>query len=608
MARGFFKGVALGGCVGLGAAAALSVAVSLQTSPITEPTGSADGVADTAPAPARIADTGASGGAAPAAPSPEPDTIAGLLPDILAPAAVPQASALTDLQGAQLSQTDDPAEPSLRPALTGNRAAPAPSVAVEGDAALGGGPDQPMAPIAVPQETAFGAPQAVQSEKASETAQQGLASTPELATEPPVTQDETTERTTSFASDPVQPPAPIASETVAFPPVQGPVTPDPATPGVEGRSALAQSASVADDKTETGSEGKTADAEEVAPEVAEAPQQPDLFEVAIDAPSSLAPETSPPEVTDVAALFTPQKGQQKTALGESASARVTARVSVDAPRSETTFERPADVTGKIDQLPEPVSPGPLPPVTVQDAKVAALVAEPVPDAARLRPIDRFAQPFENPQGKPLMAIVLMDEGLDVGRTEAALASLRRLPYPVSLAVDVVLPDAAERMRIYRRAGFEVLATVDLPEVVTPGDVADTVTLALEALPEVVGVLESPRRGIQLAPFAGAEILRLLAQTGHGIVTQNGTTSVQSLADQSAVPSAIVFRDFDSRGQSTTAIGRFLDQAAFKAGQEGSVIMLGRLREETIAALMHWVAQDRAATVAMSPVSAALLSR
>ena len=74
-----------------------------------------------------------------------------------------------------------------------------------------------------------------------------------------------------------------------------------------------------------------------------------------------------------------------------------------------------------------------------------------------------------------------------------------------------------------------------------------------------------------------------------------------------VPALSVFRDIDSNDQAATVIRRFLDQAAFRSGQEGAVIMLGRMREETIAALLVWALQDRAARVALAPVSGALLS-
>jgi hypothetical protein len=81
-----------------------------------------------------------------------------------------------------------------------------------------------------------------------------------------------------------------------------------------------------------------------------------------------------------------------------------------------------------------------------------------------------------------------------------------------------------------------------------------------------------------------------------------------------VPSATIFRDFDGAGQDAAAIRRFLDQGAFKAGQQAGglqeaegdgVIMMGRLRPDTISALLLWGLQDRAQRVALAPVSAVL---
>jgi len=102
------------------------------------------------------------------------------------------------------------------------------------------------------------------------------------------------------------------------------------------------------------------------------------------------------------------------------------------------------------------------------------------------------------------------------------------------------------------------------------------------------------------------VAQILAQTGHGFVTQNrGLNTVQKLAVREGVPARVVFRDLDGKGQSGVVIRRFMDQAAFRAGQDGGVIMLGRLRAETLAALLSWSLQDRSGTVAMAPVSAVL---
>ena len=56
------------------------------------------------------------------------------------------------------------------------------------------------------------------------------------------------------------------------------------------------------------------------------------------------------------------------------------------------------------------------------------------------------------------------------------------------------------------------------------------------------------------------------------------------------------------------IRRFLDQAVFRAGRDGGVIMVGRLRPDTISALLLWGLQDRAGRVALAPVSAVLTAQ
>ena len=82
-------------------------------------------------------------------------------------------------------------------------------------------------------------------------------------------------------------------------------------------------------------------------------------------------------------------------------------------------------------------------------------------------------------------------------------------------------------------------------------------------------------------------------------------TAQKLALRNGVPALPVFRDFDGAGQTPTVMRRFLDQAAFRARQEGGVIMLGRVRPDTISALLLWGLQDRANRVALAPVSAVL---
>ncbi|WP_299416431.1 divergent polysaccharide deacetylase family protein [uncultured Sulfitobacter sp.] len=225
------------------------------------------------------------------------------------------------------------------------------------------------------------------------------------------------------------------------------------------------------------------------------------------------------------------------------------------------------------------------------------------------PLVRYGQPFENPEDKPLMSIVLMDTGVDLDAAAIGLPALTSFPYPVSFAVDVRLLDAAERMERYRAEGFDVLAMVDLPSGARPSDAEVSLSVALNGLPEVVGILEGTGEGLQGSREVADQVTGILKASGHGLVTQSkGLNSMPKLAVKEGVPAAPVFRDFDSQGQQARVIRRFLDQAAFKAGQEGGVIMLGRLRPETIEALLVWGLADRAGSVALAPVSAVLLDQ
>jgi polysaccharide deacetylase 2 family uncharacterized protein YibQ len=226
-----------------------------------------------------------------------------------------------------------------------------------------------------------------------------------------------------------------------------------------------------------------------------------------------------------------------------------------------------------------------------------------------RPIDAFAAEFKNPLDKPLMSIILIDSGADLSGGTVGVAALRSFPAPITFAVKASLPDAADRMARYRAEGFEVLAMIDLPEGATATDAEVTLNSVLNTMNEVVGVIEGVDVGVQQDREASDQMTQILAQSGHGLVTQSkGLNTVQKLAAREGVPSAVVFRDFDSADQTPTVIRRFLDQAAFRADQEGGVIMLGRLRPDTISALLLWGLADRAERVTMVPVSAVLKQR
>jgi polysaccharide deacetylase 2 family uncharacterized protein YibQ len=184
-----------------------------------------------------------------------------------------------------------------------------------------------------------------------------------------------------------------------------------------------------------------------------------------------------------------------------------------------------------------------------------------------------------------------------------------MDFPVTFAVDAARPDAAEAMQRYRAAGQEVVAITPLPEGAEPTDAAVSLQAYLDALPETVAVLEAQPGSLQASRPVTAQVIAELARSGRGLIAfDSGLNPARQIAGREGLPVGQVFRDIDGAGQDRAAIRRFIDQAAFRAGQEGQVILIGRVRPETMAALVEWRLTTRAASVALAPVSAVLRGR
>ncbi|MEL7257168.1 MAG: divergent polysaccharide deacetylase family protein [Pseudomonadota bacterium] len=354
--------------------------------------------------------------------------------------------------------------------------------------------------------------------------------------------------------------------------------------------------------------------EETAPDVtteAETQQEPvaETSEAADNKPATATEDTGLAQITEeIEQTPTPEPAQPEVSeeTAQADSAQEDDRVLDLAQAESATEEASSSVIGNIaegittDRLPRVGDP-----VETEEAALDPPEGETEPEVGseELLPIDRFAIEFENEGDKPLMAIVLMDDGNSLVGPEA----FTDFPYPISFAVDVTSPKAKEIAQKYRDAGQEVLAMTNLPENAAAQDVEVAMGVYLEAVPEAVAIMEGLDTGLQSNRDAAAQLAPILLASGHGLVMwPNGLNTAQKLAAREGVPSATVFRDFDGNGQGATVIRRFLDQAAFRAGQEeGGVIMVGRLRPDTISALLLWGLQDRASSVALAPVSAVL---
>ena len=204
--------------------------------------------------------------------------------------------------------------------------------------------------------------------------------------------------------------------------------------------------------------------------------------------------------------------------------------------------------------------------------------------------------------KPLMSIVLIDDG----SMSAAAAALAGLSFPVTIALDPLQENAAALMTRYRNNGFEVAVLAKLPEGVVPSDVEITFESVFSTLPETIAVLDIGNGGLQADRAVTDQVMNILASQGRGFVTvSQGLNMAVRAAEQAGVPAAVVYTDLDVGGQDARIVRRFVDQAAFRARQESGVVLVGRMRPDTISALIFWGSTSQDDQIAIVPLSAVL---
>ncbi|QFT62843.1 divergent polysaccharide deacteylase family protein [Roseivivax sp. THAF30] len=375
-----------------------------------------------------------------------------------------------------------------------------------------------------------------------------------------------------------------------------------------------------------------------APEVAEADAgldapapdaAPEGIEASEDQPVDAAPDTSSPEApgvesepsisTDPAQPPAPDVTEETPGLDQPAAADADEADTAETEEAPAEDAAPApeaedDIAGPTPPEPDSERPSIGTPATsltdredgARSTRLPSIGADEESDTSEAEseepPVRRFAADAQVEEGTPRLAIVLIDDGSG----PLGPAALEAFPFAVTFAVDPTAEDAAERMRGYRERGFEVMALADVPDGAAASDVEVTLEASLRAVPEAVGILEAPGGGLQGSRDVTEQVADYLAASGHGLVMQGqGLNTAASLARREGVPSGSVFRDFDGDGQDPAMQRRLLDRVAMRASQDGAVIALGRLRADTVSALLLWGLQDRANELALVPVSAVI---
>lgn len=587
MARGFLGGLVIGGAVSVVGAGVLSVIAFPPTSPelntdapvsqgAVPDVATSSGVQTPVPLDSAVSQAARPSGEAPKVDAPARNSGAAISDAVTTSAARPQTGAPdSDVNAPEVPQAGGAVDVAAEtPVLPAPQAA-APKVPTSEDVAiLSTTPAVPSTPVAVPEPTTAPEPEPETVPDAE--------TVPEVA---PVTQA-VTAVTPEPAPQPTPEPVPAPAD------VMEQATPEDALTRQDTTPPEPDTVTSAPDDTVVPAQ-PTPQASKPEPEIAPVSEpEPETTQAEADIGESTDPQSEPEAAPEPASRPEPETASSAPEL---------TRPSIGTPATNLLERRSANRLPTFNTVGNAAQSGRT------DANSAQDTEENAAQAGQDEPaLQRYAVPFDDADGRPLMSIILMDSGQDLGDGPVGLAALGSFPYALTFAVDAGLSDAAERMALYRSQGFEVMAMVDLPAEFTAADTEVALTAALQAVPESVAVMEGTVNGLQATRDMSDQVSVIAAETGHGLVWQpKGLDTAQKLAAREGIASQTVFRDFDSADQTPTVIRRFLDQAAFKAGQQGAVIMVGRLRPDTISALLLWGLQDRASRVAVAPVSAVL---
>jgi len=203
---------------------------------------------------------------------------------------------------------------------------------------------------------------------------------------------------------------------------------------------------------------------------------------------------------------------------------------------------------------------------------------------------------------PRLSVVLVDDGT----MNAASAALAGLPFGVTIALDPAMSDVTTVLSDYRAEGFEAVVLAKLPEGAQPTDIEITFESVFSRLPETIAVLDLGEGGLHTDREITEYAMDILASEGRGYVTiSNGLNMAERAATEAGVPSVLIDRLIDAEDQDARVVRRFIDNAAFRARQQGDVILVGHVRPDTISALILWGTANQDNEVAVVPLSAIL---
>jgi polysaccharide deacetylase 2 family uncharacterized protein YibQ len=266
-----------------------------------------------------------------------------------------------------------------------------------------------------------------------------------------------------------------------------------------------------------------------------------------------------------------------------------------------------------------------PPLPLPSAPAAPAIEAPPPERAPVRPDRpddipawrRNAVPVGAEDGRPMIAIVLDDMGVDRKRSAVALA----LPGPLTLSFMAYAEDLAGQTGAGRAHGHELMLHIPMQPLAAsadPGRNALTVDLDdaeirrrlswdLDRIGGIVGANNHMGSRFTEWPHGMEVVETVLRERGLFVLDSRTTprTVVIEVADRLGVPHAKrdVFLDDD---MAATAVARELDKTETVARRNGFAVAIGHPHDATVAALRDWLPTLAAKGFRLVPVSAIVI--